>query len=137
MGWRVEISVRIGLEHMDVDKVVSMLQSTYWARERSGETIRLSLEHSLCFGAFRGDGAQVGFARVLTDYATSYYLCDVVVDPSCRGAGAGSTLLRAVTGHPALRGLRGILATRDAHAFYRKFGFVDGAPMFMQTPVAF
>ena len=50
----MEISVRIGLEHMDVDKVVSMLQSTYWARERSGETIRLSLEHSLCFGAFRG-----------------------------------------------------------------------------------
>ena len=122
---------------MDVDRVTAMLQGTYWARERSGETIRLSLERSLCFGAFGEDGTQVGFARVITDYATSYYLCDVVADPRRRGQGVGSALLKAVTEHPALRGLRGILATRDAHAFYKKFGFVDGSPMFMQTPVAF
>lgn len=131
------IVVKIGLEHMDTDKVTALLRGTYWAGERSAETIRRSMEHSLCFGAFREDGAQVGFARVITDYATSYYLCDVVVDPDCRGAGVGSALLTAVTEHPALRPLRGILATRDAHPFYKKFGFVDGSPMFMQTPVAF
>lgn len=133
----MELTVKIGLEHMDADKVAAMLQGTYWARERSGEVIRASMERSLCFGAFRETGEQVGFARVITDYATSYYLCDVVVDADCRGRGIGSVLLTAVTSCPALRGLRGILATRDAHAFYKKFGFVDGAPMFMQTPVAF
>ena len=133
----MEIAVKIGLEHMDIDKVTALLQGTYWAKDRTGEVIRLSMERSLCFGAFRDTGEQVGFARVITDCATAYYLCDVVADPAWRGAGVGSALLRAVTDHPALRGLRGILATRDAHAFYRRFGFVDGAPMFMQTPVPF
>ena len=60
-----------------------------------------------------------------------------VVDPACRGMGVGSALLTAVTAHPTLRPLRGILATRDAHKFYQKFGFTDGAPMFMQTPIPF
>ena len=131
------IVVKIGLEHMDGDRVAALLRGTYWARERPEETIRRSMENSMCFGAFRDTGEQVGFARVITDRATSYYLCDVVVDPSCRGAGVGSLLLRAVTEHPVLRPLRGIQATRDAHPFYRKFGFVDGSPMFMQTPVPF
>ena len=134
----MEILVKIGLEHMDAERVTALLRGTYWAGERSGEAVRRSMEHSLCFGAFRAErGEQVGFARVITDYATAYYLCDVVVDPDCRGLGVGSLLLRTVTEYPALRGLRGILATRDAHGFYQKFGFVDGAPMFMQTPVAF
>ena len=127
-GQVMGIMVKIGIEHMDTDKVTSLLQGTYWARERSGETIRLSMEHSLCFGAFREDGAQVGFARVITDYATSYYLCDVVVDAACRRQGLGAALVSYIERLPCYRGLRGMLITRDAHGLYEKFGYavLDG-----------
>ena len=133
----MNITIKTGAEHMDAAKVTALLQQTYWAGTRTQETVTTSMSHSLCFGAFLPAGEQVGFARVITDHATTYYLCDVVVDPACRGMGVGSALLTAVTAHPALRPLRGILATRDAHKFYQKFGFTDGAPMFMQTPIPF
>ena len=133
-----EYEVKTGLAAMDVEQIVSWLRGTYWACSRSAETIRKSLEHSLCFGVFdKETGKQEAFARVITDYATAYYLCDVVVDERCRGQGVGSILLRAIREDALLSPMRGILATRDAQEFYRRFGFVDGGKMFMQTPVPF
>jgi len=130
--------VKTGLEQMDLGKIIPWLQGTYWACTRSTETIQKSLEHSLCFGVFEKEsGAQVAFARVITDYATAYYLCDVVVEESLRGQGIGSILLRAIREDERLKPMRGILATRDAQAFYRHFGYVSGGDMFMQTPVPF
>ena len=134
----MDVEIRRGWEQMDLPAVTAWLQGTYWAARRPAEVIRRSLENSLCFGAFdRASGRQVAFARAITDYATSYYLCDVVVDPACRGQGVGSLLLSAVTKDEVLSPLRGLLATRDAHGFYRKFGFIDGGSLFMQTPVQF
>lgn len=132
------LEIRRGWEQMDSQAVADWLHHTYWAADRPDAVIRRSMEHSLCFGVFDTEsGRQLAFARVITDYATSYYLCDVVVDPGCRGQGVGSLLLSAVTEDQVLAGLRGILATRDAHDFYRKFGFEDGSPLFMQTPFPF
>jgi GNAT superfamily N-acetyltransferase len=109
---------------MDLDVIHAFLsQESYWAKNVPRETVQRALDHSRCFGAFDGE-AQVGFARVITDYATFAYLADVFVLPSHRGKGIGKQLMAAIIGHPDLRGLRRWhLVTRDAHALYAQFGF--------------
>jgi GNAT superfamily N-acetyltransferase len=96
--------------------------SSYWARGRSYATVQRSIEHSLCFGVYAGD-LQVGFARVVTDYATFAWLCDVFVVEPHRDRGLGKWLVEYVVGHPDLKDLRiFLLATRDAHDLYRHYG---------------
>jgi len=107
---------------LDLAAVAALLHSTYWAADRSAETIERSLRHSLNFGLFHG-AQQVGFARVVTDRATVGYLCDVVIAEGHRGQGLGKWLLTCVLEHPELKGCRIDLFTRDAQEFYRAFGF--------------
>jgi len=98
-------------------------QDSYWAKNIPRETVERAIEHSLCFGAFDGI-AQVGFARVITDYATFAYLADVFVLPSHRGRGIAKQIMEAIATHPELHGLRRWhLVTRDAHSLYAQFGF--------------
>lgn len=97
-------------------------QRSYWAQGRPLEVVRRSIEHSLCFGVYHG-AEQVGFARVVTDYATFAWLCDVFILETARGHGLGKWLIESVIAHPDLQGLRRfILATRDAHELYRRCG---------------
>ncbi|HEY6554316.1 MAG TPA: GNAT family N-acetyltransferase, partial [Vicinamibacteria bacterium] len=99
------------------------LARSYWAQGIPREVVDRSIEGSLAFGLFE-DGAQVGFARVVTDRATFAYLADVYVLESRRGRGLGRWLVECVTAHPDLQGLRRFaLVTRDAHDVYRPFGF--------------
>ena len=120
---------------MDFEAVKALLKQTYWACDRSDETIRKSLENSLCFGAFlRATGEQIGFTRAMTDYATTYYLADVVVDEAHRGLGAGAALVKAATENAQLQKLRGILITKTAEGLYRKFGFSDYDGVFLSKP---
>ncbi len=109
---------------MDVAMIHRFLsEESYWGRGIPFALVKRSIESSLCFGAFDGD-AQVGFARMITDYATFGYLADVFVLPSHRGRGVGKALMRAVKEHPDLQTLRRWhLVTRDAHALYAQFGF--------------
>lgn len=98
---------------------------SYWAKGRSLETIRRSIEHSLAFGVYKGR-EQVGFARVVTDYATFAWIADVFILDSFRGRGLGTWLMEVVITHPQLQGFRRwTLSTKDAHALYRKFGFTE------------
>lgn len=86
-------------------------------------TVQRSLENSLCFALLDGE-RQVGFARVISDYATIAYLGDVFVLPEYRRRGLGKWLIECVVGHPSLQGLRRwMLGTRDAHGLYEQFGF--------------
>jgi GNAT superfamily N-acetyltransferase len=97
--------------------------SAYWAMGRPLEVVRRSIENSLSFGVYKG-GAQIGFARVVTDYATFAWLADVFVLPEFRGLGIGKWLIGVIVDHPRLPGLRRwVLATKDAHGLYAQYGF--------------
>jgi len=110
-------------EKLDIDLIHSFLNRTYWAEGISKETIRRSIEGSLCFGLFEND-KQVGFARMITDRATFAYLADVFIIEEYRGRGLSKWLMEVIMSHPDLQGLRRmILATKDAHGLYEKFGF--------------
>ena len=94
---------------------------SYWAQGRPLDVMQRALEHSLCFGVYAGD-EQVGLARVVTDYATFAWLCDVFILESHRGQGLGKWLIESVVVHPELQGLLFMLATRDAHGLYQRYG---------------
>ncbi|MEP6941795.1 MAG: GNAT family N-acetyltransferase [Betaproteobacteria bacterium] len=96
---------------------------SYWAKGVPRSVVDRAIDHSLCFGAYR-DEAQVAFARVVTDRATFAYLADVFVQPSAQGEGVAKWMIAGVMRHPDLQGLRRfLLATRDAHSLYARFGF--------------
>jgi GNAT superfamily N-acetyltransferase len=108
---------------IDLDAVHAFLTRSFWARGISKELVARSIEHSLCFGVFDGP-AQVAFARVVTDYSTYAYLCDVYVLETYRGRGLARRMMTYVMRHPDLQGLRRFqLVTRDAHGLYTRFGF--------------
>lgn len=125
--------VKIGSEYMQPKRIAAMLATTFWGADRPYEAVVGLIEHSLCFGVFdAATDTQVAFARVLTDYTTIYYLCDVVVDEDFRGRGLSRMLLDAVTTYVPLTGLRGLLITRTAAGLYRKYGFTDYETSFME-----
>jgi GNAT superfamily N-acetyltransferase len=109
---------------LDLDVLHRFLsEEAYWSPGVSREVVERSIEHSINFGLYRA-GAQVGFARVVTDRATFAWLADVFVLEEHREAGLGKWLVETVLSHPDLRGLRRwILGTADAHGLYERFGF--------------
>ena len=113
-----------GAETMRMDEVMALLGMTYWADKRSRELVELSMKNSKCYGVFLDDeDKMVGFARVISDFATTYYLCDVIIDPDYRNNGFGAALVGYIENLPEYQGLRGVLITRDAHGLYEKFGY--------------
>jgi GNAT superfamily N-acetyltransferase len=109
---------------IDVEVVHRYLNAeSYWAAGIPLHVAIRSIEHSLCFGLYKG-GRQTGFARVITDYATFGYLADVFVLEPHRGHGLSKWMLSVIRNHPDLQGFRRwMLATRDAHGLYAQFGF--------------
>jgi GNAT superfamily N-acetyltransferase len=120
---RGDYSVSTDSSRLDLDVIHGYLQHAYWCEGIPRETVERSVQHSLCFGLFDRD-RQIGFARVVTDYATYAYVCDVFVLEAHRGRGLATWLMQCVTSHPDLQGLRRwCLTTRDAHSLYEKAGF--------------
>lgn len=110
---------------LDAEAIYRYLSGSYWAKTRSRDAVERSLANSLCFGLYE-DEKQVGLARVVSDFATFAYLCDVYVLDAYQGKGLGAWLLQSVMAHPDLQNLRRwLLATRDAHGLYRKAGFTE------------
>ncbi len=109
---------------LDINLIYEFLSKrSYWAEGVPRDVVERAIENSLCFGLFEG-GRQVGFARAITDYATFAYLADVFVLESHRGRGLSKFLMECIVKHPKLRNLRRwMLATKDAHSLYAKFGF--------------
>lgn len=114
--------IKTGFSNMQIDNIYRLLHTSYWAQDRSKEAIIKSMENSLCFGVFDGE-KQIAFARVFTDYVTTYYACDIIVDMTYRGQGIGKQLVGYIVEYPDLKSLKGVLGTKDAHALYRQYGF--------------
>lgn len=116
-----DYKVRKGLEVMDKERVAELLHSTDWARERSVEMIEQSMEQSISYGVFDKNDYQIGYARIISDLTTTFYLMDVVIDEGYRGRGLGKLLMDSImedVGH-----LYGILHTENAAGLYEKYGF--------------
>jgi len=110
---------------IDLNVVHGFLTNCYWAKGIPRDVVARSIENSLCFGVYDGAGAHVGFARVISDFATYAYVADVFVLESHRGRGLGKGLMKCILQHPALQGLRRWnLSTLNAHELYAQFGFV-------------
>lgn len=122
---RGEYLVSTDRSRLDLAMIHGYLTTSYWAAGIPLETVRRSIEGSLPFGLYNGD-TQIGFARVITDYASFAYIGDVFVLEAHRGQGLARWLMEVIVAHPDLQGLRRwLLATRDAHGLYRKVGFTQ------------
>ncbi len=108
---------------LDIAAIADMLTRAYWAQGRTPEMIARYIQHSLVFGVYHED-KQVGLARIVSDYTTFAWLCDVFIHEDHRGRGLGKWLMETIHAHPDLQGLRRwMLATRDAHGLYEQFGW--------------
>ncbi len=111
---------------VDVAEVHRFLsEESYWATGRPLDVQQRAIEHShLVVGAYAPGGAQVGFARMVTDLATWAWLCDVYVLPAARAGGLGTAMVRTIVEHPDVADIKTqFLATRDAHELYAKLGY--------------
>ena len=113
-------------DDLDIEMIFDFLSGiSYWATAISKEVVVKSIEHSVCFGVFKG-AQQIGFGRVVTDRATFAYLADVFILESHRSKGLGKWLVECILAHPELQDLRRwMLATADAHQLYAQYGFVS------------
>jgi len=119
---------------LSLDRIVDLLSRSYWAGQRSREKIIESIRNSECFGVYQNDD-QVGFARIVTDYAVMYWLCDVFIDENHRKQGLGKKLIETIVNDETFSNLTGILGTTDAHSLYEKFGFVKDTERFMRRTI--
>ena len=114
----------------DIDAVCDFLQTAYWAHDVSRADLVQSIRAALVYNLIdENDGAQIGFARVVTDGSRIGWLSDVYVLDAYRGRGLGKWLVGTVMADPRVAGLRRmVLATDDAHALYRQYGWSDAPP---------
>jgi GNAT superfamily N-acetyltransferase len=130
MEWILDDGFEVSTDRsrLDLPVIAGFLREAYWSEGVPAEIVVRSIEGSLPFGLYDPDGAQAGFARVVSDRAVFAYLGDVFVLPPFRGRGLGVRLVECVLAHPELQGLRRWhLATADAHELYRRFGFAEPA----------
>ncbi len=118
---------------LQLEAVKALIQQTYWANNRSEATIIKSIENAICYGVYYND-IQVGFGRVVTDYSTVYWICDIIIDENFRGLGLGKLLMSSIMGNKELEGLLGILSTKNAHGLYEKSGFQKETFKMMTKP---
>jgi GNAT superfamily N-acetyltransferase len=116
-------SISTDKSQLDLEMIHDFLKTSYWAKDVPKSIVEKSIANSLCFGVYQKK-QQIGFARVISDYATFAYLADVFILESYRGQGLGKWLIQSILAHSELQNLRKfLLGTWDAHELYRQFGF--------------
>ena len=122
---RGEYTICTDNELLDVRVIHDFVSNqSYWGQGRKLEVVQRALDHSLNFGIYK-DKQQIGFGRVVTDYATFAWIADVFVLSDFRGQGLSKWMMEVMLGHPQLQGFRRwVLATKDAHNLYSRFGFI-------------
>jgi len=116
-------------DKIDRDFVLKSLNQTYWAEKRTKQINDVAIDNSICLSLFDGE-KQIGFCRIVTDYATFAWIADVFIDPQYRGLGLGKWLVENAVNHEKIRdvGLK-LLKTKDAHGLYKQYGFYDDVCM--------
>ncbi len=120
-----EYWVTTDVSKMNFDSIHNWITNSYWALGRTKDAMKKVIDSSLNFGLFHNN-KQVGYARVVTDFHTFSYLCDVIIDEEYRGKGLGKFLMNEVMEYPELKIMkRWMLFTKDAHGLYKQFGFAE------------
>lgn len=110
---------------LQIEVIYQFLTETYWAKGRTLQEVKTSIEHCLCFGVYI-EGKQIGFARIATDYVVFAYLMDVFILPDYRGNGYSKELMKTINKSPELQNCKiWMLKTADAHNLYKQFGFTE------------
>lgn len=120
---------------VDVRQTHALLVQTYWAGNRSLKKVKTLIEHSTCFSLFRED-EQVGFVRVVSDFASTSWIADMVIKDGYQGKGLGYWMMECVMSHPRFSHTQFALQTKDAHSFYEKLGFAQRETL-MSTSVSY
>jgi GNAT superfamily N-acetyltransferase len=111
---------------LDIDAIHDYLcNKSYWAKGRSMERVRKSIDNSICFGLYDSAGKMLGFARVVTDKVVFAYLMDVFIVEEHQRKGLGTMLVKHIVEHPDFQVRLWFLGTKDAHGLYKKFGFCE------------
>lgn len=129
MRWEREDGYFISTERelLSLDVIHGYITRSYWAEGRTKDLVQTCIDNSFCFGVYAPDGQQVGFARLVTDFAVMYWVGDVFVLEEHRGRGLGKWLMACIVHLPQFEKLTGILSTRDAQGLYAQFDFKDPA----------
>ncbi|WP_296380603.1 GNAT family N-acetyltransferase [Winogradskyella sp.] len=119
------IEISTDKNKLQIDVIHPFLMQTYWAKGRSLEEVKTSIEHCFCFGVYL-DEKQIGFARIVTDYVVFAYVMDVFILPEYRGKGYSKQLMKTINEEPQLKKCKiWMLKTSDAHNLYNQFGFTE------------
>ncbi len=120
----MEIIFSTDKNKLNMEVIINFLHKhSYWAKNRPVEKIKKSILNSMCIGMYTEEKQQIGFTRIVTDFATVYYLADFFIIPEQQNKGLGKKFMKYIDGLDELKGLRGILTTQTAHSFYEKYGF--------------
>jgi len=119
------IEISTDNSRLNIEVVHQFLTNSYWAKGRSIEEVKRSIDNSLNFGVYL-NREQIGFARICTDYTVFAYLMDLFILPEHRGKGHSKELIRVIIEEPSLKTCKvWMLKTKDAHELYRQFSFTD------------
>ena len=113
---------------VNLDTVFNLLKETYWAKDRSIEIVKKSIENSICFSILLS-GRQIGFARAISDESTYTAILDLVIDKDFRAMGLGKKLLEFIINNPKIKNTKKILWTKDSEKLYEKYGFSEDINM--------
>ena len=121
--WQSKVLLSTDKYKLDITTIHNFLKTSYWAKDVPIAVVEKSISNSLCFGVYELD-KQIGFARVISDYATFAYFSDVFILEAYRGQGLGTWLIKSILEYSELQNLRTwLLLTADAHELYHQFGF--------------
>ena len=134
MEWhRDEFVISDDLSRVQVEVVADLLAKTFWGHRRPREVVEKLIQTSICFSLFHQQW-QIGFSRVVTDYAVFSWLSDLVLNEGYRGRGLGGWLIGCILEHPQISGTQFVLQTTYAAGLYKKFGFQANEKLMTRTP---
>jgi GNAT superfamily N-acetyltransferase len=130
---RDEFVISDDRSRVQVEATAELLAKTIWSRRRPRAVVERLIQTSMCFSLLRQQ-EQVGFARVVTDYAVFSWLSDVVIKDAWRGRGLGEWLIGCILAHPQICGTQFVLQTTDAAGLYKRFGFLGNEKLMTRKP---